>query len=147
MTVSIKLAPGILKPYSAKTQTLVQRRRTLRSKVRKLGWLPVFRRLNVLWVFNRKRNPTLAKRFLADRNYVRRTLKAKKSKGRKGTKTKKTTTKTKRRKAITAKEKEAYFRKQIRAGKEIWAVGITASGRRWRLTAADIRKFKKMRGD
>jgi len=47
-----------------------ERRAALRKAVKVDGWLPIFRKLNVLTIFF-KRNPKMRALFLADRDYVK----------------------------------------------------------------------------
>jgi hypothetical protein len=44
----------------------------LSKAVKKLGWLPVFRKLNAVAVLNRNTNPKLSDRFFKDRDWVKK---------------------------------------------------------------------------
>lgn len=49
-----------------------RRRKALRAAVDEYGHVYVIRKLNVLYVFNKYKNPPLAKTFRADMKYVQR---------------------------------------------------------------------------
>jgi hypothetical protein len=49
-----------------------ERHEALERAVKKMGWLPTYRKLNAVWVLNRNTNPKLASIFKADRNWVKR---------------------------------------------------------------------------
>lgn len=49
------------------------RHTALAQAVNDLGWLAVFRKLNAIWVLNRRKNYSLSQIFLRDRDWVRRT--------------------------------------------------------------------------
>lgn len=68
------LKEGTLEKYgysNVMALTLDERHEALAKAVKKLGWLPVFRKLNAVAVLNRNTNPKLARRFLRDRDYVK----------------------------------------------------------------------------
>ena len=47
-----------------------KRQHALRAAAREYGWLRLIRKLNALFVFNKRRFPALAARFQADRNFA-----------------------------------------------------------------------------
>lgn len=68
------LEKDLLKPFGYNHVTsmkLADRKIALTKAVRVHEWLPIFRRLNVLSIFNRNTNPKASEIFLRDRNWVR----------------------------------------------------------------------------
>lgn len=51
--------------------TQSQRRAALHAAAAARGWQYIYKRLNVLYIFNKYRNPALAAAFRADRDYAR----------------------------------------------------------------------------
>lgn len=71
--VRIHLTKGSLGMYGYKdvsTKTSIQRRGYLAKALKHEDALPVFRKLNALYVVNKNRNPSLAAIFESDRNWV-----------------------------------------------------------------------------
>lgn len=67
----ITLRKGVLSRYGyASALPIRQRHRALDLAVSEEGWLPIFRRLNVLSIYNKNRNRSLSALFLADRNWI-----------------------------------------------------------------------------
>lgn len=52
-------------------KTLTERHQALRKAVKHLGWLPVFRKLNAVYVLNKRTNKLLSDIFWKDRNWVK----------------------------------------------------------------------------
>ena len=69
-----KLRKGTLRQfgYSSK-DTSSTRHRAIDKAVNHWGALPVFRKLNAVAVLQKNSNPRISKRFISDRNYVKRT--------------------------------------------------------------------------
>ncbi len=68
-----KLKKGALAPYSIKDNTKV-REEILRKKVKSYGALDVFRKLNAVATLQKNTNPANSRKFIRDRNWVRRTF-------------------------------------------------------------------------
>ena len=64
--------------YTGKEPSISKRRRCLSKAGKSLGFLVVIRKLNAVYVLNKNTNPTIAKRFKADRNWA--SIKHKKAK-------------------------------------------------------------------
>ena len=65
--------PGLLGAFGyhdVKDLTVAKRRAALRRAAKSLGWLYLIRKLNALYVFNKKRHVALAARFEQDRQYA-----------------------------------------------------------------------------
>jgi hypothetical protein len=52
---------------------VVARRDALKKAVSELGSLSVWKKLNVIYLYNKNKNPPLSEKFLADRNWVKAT--------------------------------------------------------------------------
>jgi len=64
-----------LRQYGYSTSLPVsERRASLRKAVKAYGWLSVFRKLNAVATLNKNRSPTSSKKFLADRNWIKKTF-------------------------------------------------------------------------
>jgi len=76
MSVRIKVTKGSLRKhgYALTDITLVDRRKALRKAVKNEGALAVFRKLNVIGIYQKNTNPQISKRAIADRNWVRKTF-------------------------------------------------------------------------
>lgn len=74
MDVKIKLNPkrslGTYGYHDVMSSSQGKRRAALRKAATDLGWLKVLRRLNVLYVYNKTKNPKLARVFRDDRVYA-----------------------------------------------------------------------------
>jgi len=70
--VRIKVRKGTLSKYGYKTiYSTRERREALELAVEHEGWLPIFRKLNIIAVFNKNKNPELSELLIRDRNWVR----------------------------------------------------------------------------
>lgn len=73
----IKIGPirkGELSQYgysSIKTLSVIQRRNALKKAVESLGSLSVWRKVNLLYVYNKNKNKQVAAAFNADRNWIK----------------------------------------------------------------------------
>ena len=68
------LRKGELKQFGyAAHNSVASRHRSLAKAIKKYGDLSVFRKINVLYVFNKNRNPTLASKFNSDKNWIHKT--------------------------------------------------------------------------
>ena len=59
-----------------KSKTSGQRRAALRRAAESMGWQRIVQRLNVLYIFNRRRRPATAALFREDRDYASAQLSA-----------------------------------------------------------------------
>lgn len=69
-----KLKKGELKQfgYSA-SSSAASRHRALAKAIKEYGDLSVFRKINVLYIFNKNKNPTLASKFNSDKKWIHQT--------------------------------------------------------------------------
>ena len=68
------LRKGTLRKHGYSTsRTVASRHNALSKAVRSEGALPIFRKLNAVATLNKNRSPATSKKFLADRNWVKRT--------------------------------------------------------------------------
>lgn len=74
-SVMIKLDNrGVLGSFGykdVKKLSIAARRAALHRAAKQLGWAYIVRRLNVLYIFNKRRHPDTAALFRADRDYAR----------------------------------------------------------------------------
>ena len=56
--------------HDVKSLSVAKRRAALRKAAAALGWLYLIRKLNALYVFNKYRNPVVARVFRQDREYA-----------------------------------------------------------------------------
>jgi hypothetical protein len=68
------LRKGELKQFGySSANSVASRHRALAKAIKKYGDLSVFRKINVLYVYNKNKNPTLASKFTSDKNWIKRT--------------------------------------------------------------------------
>jgi hypothetical protein len=68
------LRKGELKQFGySSSNSVASRHRSLAKAIREYGDLSVFRKVNVLYVFNKNKNPTLASKFNSDKAWIKRT--------------------------------------------------------------------------
>lgn len=85
--------------HDVKKLTLLTRKRRLTNAVKNSSWRKVFHELNAIYVLNKNKSPSLAKKFKIDRDWVEQKYRPKLTKvANRKTKTKKTTTKRKTKK-------------------------------------------------
>lgn len=78
-TSGVKIGPirkGELAKYgyfSVDTLRVNERRSFLKKAISELGSLSVWKKLNVVYVYNKNKNPELAEKFLADRDWIKAT--------------------------------------------------------------------------
>lgn len=66
---NLKLKKGVLDGYKVK-ESVKTRRTILDTNVRKIGWGGIVKRLNILAIFNKYKNPAYTKIFKSDMKYV-----------------------------------------------------------------------------
>ena len=68
------LKKGELKKCGYATKkTMKLRRKSLKCAVKKYGALSTFRKINVLAILNKNRNPELSQQIIKDRNWIKKT--------------------------------------------------------------------------
>ena len=68
------LKKGELKECGYATKkTMKLRRKSLKCAVKKYGALSTFRKINVLAILNKNRNPELSQKMIKDRNWIKKT--------------------------------------------------------------------------
>jgi len=69
-----KLRKGELKQFGySSSNSVASRHRALAKAIREYSDLSVFRKLNVLYIFNKNKNPSLASKFNSDKAWIKKT--------------------------------------------------------------------------
>jgi hypothetical protein len=69
-----KLRKGELKQFGySSANSVASRHRALAKAIREYSDLSVYRKINVLYIFNKNKNPTLAKKFNSDKAWIKKT--------------------------------------------------------------------------